>query len=180
MLFTELGPLVAFARLRSQRMAYDGTVCPRNLKLMRSCAHLYRVDLRTSAALIFTRDIGHHENGWWKNPSYEQCEHLSISFKVNPTDEPVPYMPKVAETIARAFFGDDVRKVWVEPPVTPEGISNGVHHHRLFCDQMWNAILPHGEVYSRKDTPAGWKSFSEIYGWSPAKENAPFLLDASQ
>lgn len=29
---------------------------------------------------ILTRDIGYHSSGWWKNPDFERCLHLSISF----------------------------------------------------------------------------------------------------
>src|SRR5690606_31231568 len=83
--FTELGPLVRFAKLRALRGLYDGKVNPRNMALMRACTHLYAVAPDVSACLIYTRDVGHHSNGWWKNPDYERCRHLSISFSVHPT-----------------------------------------------------------------------------------------------
>lgn len=179
-LFTDLGPLVAFARLRAQRRFYDGTNLPANMALMQLCAHLYAINPEVSARMIYTRDIGHHSGGWWKNPAYERCVHLSVSFCVNPTDAPLPFDRKEAEKIALAFFGDDCAKAWVEPPVTPEGIKCGVYHYRLFCDEGWQPIMPHGEVYSKDDTPPRWKSFSEIHGWTPTKENAPWLKAASE
>lgn len=180
MLFTDLGPLVAFAKLRASRTVYDGQVNDRNMRLMRLCAHLYRIDLRTSARMIYTRDAGHHEGGWWKNPDYERCVHLSISFCVNPTDEPLPFDKRQARKIAQAFFGDDVAKAWVEPPCTPEGIASGVHHYRVFCDMLWMPLLPRGEVYDKRDTPADWKSFSELHGYTPTPEQAPWLKAASE
>ena len=36
--------------------------------------------------------------------------------------------------------------------------------------------MPKGEVYSKEDTPADWRSFSEIHGYKPEPEDAPFLL----
>lgn len=30
--------------------------------------------------LVYTRDVGHHSCGWWKNPDYERCYHLSLSW----------------------------------------------------------------------------------------------------
>lgn len=179
-LFTDLEPLVRFARLRAQRGTYDGRADDRNMRLMRQCAHLYSLNPEASARMIYTRDVGHHSSGWWKNPHYERCLHLSISFCVNPTDDPLPFDKRTAERIARAFFGDDTPKCWVEPPYSPEGQRCGVHHYRLFCDEGWNPILPKGEVYGRENTPPEWKSFSEIHGWSPLPENAPWLKAASE
>ena len=163
-LFTELGPLVSFARLRAKRRTCDGR---EDMALMRQCAHLFVITPDCSARMIYTRDIGHHTGGWWKNPGYERCLHLSVSFCVNPTNAPLPFDKREAERIATAFFDGDVRKCWVEPPYSPEGKICGVHHYRLFCDAGWNPIIPRGEVYTRTDTPAGWKSFSEIHGFSP-------------
>jgi hypothetical protein len=179
-LFTQLGPLVAFAKLRATRGIYNGRVDAVGLTLIRLCSHRYSIGPRGSARLIYTRDAGHHSGGWWKNPDYERCLHLSISFCLDPSDHPLPFDKGQAETIARAFFGDDTPKAWVEPPYSPEGKTAGVHHYRLFCDAGWQPILPRGEVYDRADTPAGWKSFSDIHGYKPAPEQAPFLAAASE
>lgn len=35
---------------------------------------------RIDAIVIMTRDIGYHTSGWWKNPDYERCFHVSISY----------------------------------------------------------------------------------------------------
>lgn len=108
------------------------------------------------ALIIFTRDIGHHEGGWWKNPDYERCWHLSISF------------PKTGRSknglsdIVTHLFGDSKNLIWEEAPYSEAGKKRGVYHYRLFCDENWQPIKPRGEVYSTKNTPVGWKSWSEL------------------
>lgn len=179
-LFTELGPLVRFAKLRAMRGTYDGVVSDRNMKLMRFCSHLYSINPEVSARMIYTRDVGHHSSGWFKNPDYERAMHLSISFCVNPTDQPLPFDRKQAEKIARAFFEDDCSKAWVEPPYSTDGKRCGVYHYRIFCDPGWNPIVPRREVYSKDDTPSDWKSFSEIHGYSPDQKDAPWLKASSE
>lgn len=114
--------------------------------------------------LIFTRDAGHHESGWWKNPEYERCEHLSLSFYDPMTLQPDQFNRDKARRMAKMFFGHHLRWVWVEPPYTPEGRERSVHHYRLFCDAGWSPLKPSGEVYSKERTPTHWRSFSEIHG----------------
>ena len=177
LLWTSLGRVVAFAKVRAQRRDYDGT---EDAALMAYCRHLYRVNPEVTAALIYTRDIGHHSGGWWKNPEYERCLHLSLSFRDFISNSALAFSKKDAFEIATAFFGEHVRKCWVEPPYTPEGKECDVHHYRLFCDACWAPIVPRFEVYDKRSTPPEWKSFSEIHGWSPAKEDAPWLKAASE
>lgn len=169
-LFTDLGPLVRFAKLRADRDVYDGIVGPRTARIINQCRHLYSINPEVSARLIYTRDIGHHSSGWFKNPDYERCLHLSISFCVNPTDAPVPFDKKTGQKIAEAFFEYETRKLWIEPPYSPEGKRADVHHYRLFCDERWNPIIPRGEVYDKTLTEVGWKSFSEIHGADAFKD----------
>lgn len=114
--------------------------------------------------LIFTRDSGHHSGGWWKNPDYERCYHLSLSFHDPGTREFLPYDKKLAAEWVKGFFGNDDKLTWCEPPCYVEGKQAGVHHYRLFCDPAWQPIKPRGEVYGRELTEIGWKSFSEIHG----------------
>lgn len=178
MLFRSIDALVLVAKTRARRGLYDGTVNDRNMRLIMLCSHLISVTLIESARLIFTRDVGHHSSGWWKNPDYERCYHLSVSFCVTPTDEPLPFRKPFAEKLARAFFGDDARLCWVEKSYSPEGKICDVHHYRLFCDPSWSPILPRGEVYSKEDTPPNWLSFSELHG--AIDVDAPFLTAASQ
>lgn len=179
-LFSNLDALVPFAKARAQRGLYDGRATPRNMFLIKSCAHqmVLRPDL--CAAILFTRDIGHHTSGWWKNPDYERCQHLSISFLGMPGAHVLPFEHKQGEKIARAFFGDDTALCWIEGPYSPEGKARDVWHYRLFCDPGWQPFKPRGEVYDRSWTPSDWKSFSEVHGFAPAQEQAPWLLGASE
>jgi hypothetical protein len=183
--FTDLGALVPFARLRAMRGLYDGHVDDRSMSLMRLCTHRLRLSPEHGALLIFTRDIGHHTGGWWKNPDYERCWHLSISYRQHhegphAVDRMLDQDKAESERIARAFFGDDARLLWCEPPYSEPGKRADVWHYRLFCGPSWHALKPRGEVYSRADTPAGWKSFSDLHGFKPATENAPFFAQSSE
>lgn len=113
--------------------------------------------------LIFTRETGYHSSGWWKNPDYERCWHLSLSFRDQESGEYLPFNEKTAMEWIDLFFGDDKRMLWIEPPAYPEGKKAGVWHYRLFCDEGWQPIKPRGEVYSRDLTEAGYKSWSELH-----------------
>ncbi len=126
----------------------------------------------TGTVLLFTRDEGHHTSGWLKNQDFERCYHLSIS----PMPPPPPLVilsrlapPTVADLSdelhrrwVRAFFRENVRMLWAEPPYSPQGRAGHVWHHRLFCDPHWAPIMPRGEVYSTDLTEAGWMSSSEV------------------
>lgn len=107
--------------------------------------------------MIFTRDIGHHSSGWWKNPDYERCYHLSISFDGGINKNHL-------EKIIKGLFGTNRNLIWVEPPYSEAGKSKETWHYRLFCDEHWQPIKPRGEVYSTQFTERGWKSFSEKTG----------------
>lgn len=111
---------------------------------------------RFDCILIFTRDVGHHTSGWWKNPDYERCYHLSISF-------PGGRSRKKEQYILQKLFRGNCRLLWCEPPYSSEGKKAEVYHYRLFCNEGWEPIMPRGEVYSTQFTELGWKSFSEIH-----------------
>lgn len=113
------------------------------------------------ALIIFSRDTGHHTCGWWKNPDYERCYHLSLSF-VDGFGNEKPHNTKTANKVVKLLFGSNSKLVWCEPPYSKLGIKKEVWHYRLFCDVSWRAIKPRGEVYSKQFTEVGWKSFSEI------------------
>ena len=183
--FTSLDPLVPFARLRAQRGLYDGRVSPRSQMLIALCTHRLALSPEHGAVLIFTRDVGHHTSGWWKNPDYERCWHLSISYRQHhqgplPVDRMLEQDRSASERIARAFFRLDADLLWCEPPYSEDGKRADVWHYRLFCDAGWQAIKPRGEVYDRRNTPPDWRSFSELHGWQPTPDQAPFLLKASE
>lgn len=111
---------------------------------------------RYDCIIILTRDVGYHSSGWWKNPDYERCYHLSISF-------PSGLNRKKLEYILEKFFGNNRRLLWCEAPYSEQGKRNEVYHYRLFCDKNWQPIMPRGEVYSKQFTELGWKSFSELH-----------------
>lgn len=163
MKISDLKALVSIARIHAARFVFNGIDAPTNRALIASCTHELSIALDRFARLIYTRDTGHHSSGWWKNPDYERCRHLSISFYSMPGHHPEPFDKQEAERIARAFFGEDVHKCWIEPPFSTEGKARDVYHYRLFCDAHWRPIKPRGEVYSRENTPVDWKSYSEIH-----------------
>lgn len=151
------------------------------------CSHFH---WHTGTVLLFTRDVGHHTSGWMKNPEFERCMHLSLSFRV-PTPERtpdslasirtlgtilrsqgqwisnVPFDDAMARAWVKAILGEDRKLAWEEGPFSGEGKTLGVRHWRVFCDKGWNPIMPHGEVYSRDMTEKGWKSWSEQQGDQP-------------
>ena len=143
-----LDQLVAVARLAALQGSFNGTQL--TMPYMQACIHDYAP---LDARIIFTRDTGHHSSGWWKNPEYERCEHLSMSFADG-------FAKRKGEILARAFFGDSAKLLWIEPPYSSAGKQKEVWHYRLFCDEAWKPIKPSGEVYSRR-MPAEWMSFSE-------------------
>lgn len=105
--------------------------------------------------VIFTRDEGYHSGGWWKNPDYERCYHLSISF-------PGGKDKNTLKKILAYLFGRDQHLIWIEGPFSDVGKKNDVWHYRLFCDTHWMPVKPRGEVYSTQFTEKGWKSYSEL------------------
>jgi len=107
------------------------------------------------ATVVFTKETGYHTSGWWKNPEYERCWHLSISFCGGNEK-------KALREIIQNLFGPYQRLIWVEPAYSKEGKSLDVWHYRLFCDENWQPISPKGEVYNTHFTELGWKSFSEL------------------
>lgn len=177
--FTSIDALVPFAKARAQRGLYDGKVGPRTQRLTDLCRHQLTFGLSLSTTVIFTRDVGHHSGGWWKNPDFERCYHLSLSFYDLMTGVNAGHRKDRSEQIAHAFYGDDVRMCWIEGPYSPEGKTNDVWHYRVFCDPAWQAIKPRGEVYDRTFTEIGWKSFSEIHGIPAADVDAPWLKATS-
>ena len=154
--------MVRALRLYAETGIFSGIIRSEfNNTYLDSCRAYHR---QTGSMLIYTRDSGYHTGGWWKNPDYERCYHLSVSFRDPETDAPRPYDKKIAAQWVKALFGNDDRLTWCEPPYTPEGKVCDVYHYRLFCDPSWTPIKPRGEVYSRDFTEKGWKSFSDLHG----------------
>jgi hypothetical protein len=105
-------------------------------------------------SIVFTKEEGYHSGGWWKNPDYERCYHLSISFRGGRSE-------KKTNTIIEGIFGPNKNLIWTESAYSKQGKEMEVWHYRLFCDPQWKAIQPRGEVYNTHFTERGWKSFSE-------------------
>jgi hypothetical protein len=131
--------------------------------------------LRYKAICILTFDVGYHSSGWLKNPDYEACWHLSISFFDSETHQHAPHDHKNAARIVRGIFQSAKNLVWCEPPYTENGKVADSWHYRLFVEPITRLpLLPRGEVYSREFTEAGWKSFSELHSDPPPIEgNSP-------
>lgn len=122
-----------------------------------------RIHPETGTSLLFTRDKGMHDCGWFKNPDYNQCYHLSISFwdfSVLPDGTPIPYDFQIARTWIKAFYGAWSRYIWEESPFSTN-LRSEVRHYRVMTDPTWQPIIPRGEVYSRDFTEKGWKSWSD-------------------
>ena len=153
--------IVSTLKMAAETGHYSGLVTSaQDRAYMRRCSARYRP---CGITLIYTRDIGHHSSGWFKNPDYERCYHLSLSFFDPESLMPRTFNRRAGHELSRLFFGDDTRLLWIEPPYSAEGKLRGVHHYRLFCDPGWQPIKPRGEVYNTEFTEKGWKSFSELH-----------------
>lgn len=146
-------------RAAATAQTYDGIATAASHALLSS---LTGAHVLTGSLLIFSRDVGMHTSGWWKNPDYERCWHLSLSFRNPLTGEHVSKDDDLSEQWVEAFYGDDKRFVWAEPPYSDHGKTAETWHYRVFCDPAWQPIIPRGEVYSREFTERGWKSFSDL------------------
>lgn len=119
------------------------------------------VDFKLGIVGIFTRDVGYHSSGWWKNPDYERCYHLSLSFFDPESRQARPRDKGLTAMVLDGLFARDKRLIWCEPPYTAEGKRDDVWHYRLFCDKAWTPIKPRGEVYGKELTEANWLSWSD-------------------
>lgn len=131
-----------------------------NSQYFRDCAELH---WKTGTSICFTRESGYHSGGWWKNPDYERCYHLSIAFFDPILKKHRTFEPKEAQVWVKVFFGDNHHLLWEESALGANpSIKHELRHYRLFCDLHWQPILPRGEVYTKHFTEIGWKSFSEL------------------
>lgn len=145
---------LAVQKMKKQALThlFDGTGSIYNQVYLAECRWWIQ---SMDCVAIVTRDTGHHTSGWWKNPDYERCWHVSLSF-------PGGRKQKDIEKLMDLFFGEHKKWVWIEPPYSKEGKQAEVYHYRLFCDENWQPIKPRGEVYTKCFTERGWKSFSEV------------------
>ncbi len=116
----------------------------------------------TGTNLIFSRDEGHHSSGWWKNPDWERCFHLSICFRgQNDVRKIQPFDEALAKVWVLHLYGPWRRFIHRESPRSDEGKQLKVHHFRVWANRNWEPLIPQGEVYSRDKTPRGYKTTSE-------------------
>lgn len=148
-------------KVESAKWVWNGRDTPHGTAYIDHCTAAH---VPTGSILILTREDGYHTSGWWKNPDYERCLHLSVSFRDPETGEKLPRDKSVTEDWLTLIFGDYRRLIWSEPPCSDEGKKGDMWHYRLFfADPAFTApILPRGEVYSKEFTEAGWLSFSDM------------------
>lgn len=149
---------VRHLRWAAEWFVHDGS--PLTGRLSVKCCRLQVEEL--GVVVMFTRDAGHHACGWWKNPDYERCYHLSLSFFDPVIRCRLPRNKGQTALWLDAFYGHHRQWLWCEPPYSPEGKAADVWHYRLFCNPAWEPSRPRGEVYSRKFTELGWKSWSDV------------------
>jgi len=166
----------------------DGYASAATAAYIRLCSHFHG---HTGSLILFSRDQYHHSSGWMKNPDFERCWHLSLSFR-----EPFPTWPvdrlsspqtlaqlgaviplvsfdwKLARKWVDLILGDDAKLSWVETAKSPQGKELSVMHWRVFTDPGWSAIKPRGEVYSKELTNAGWRSWSDLNIERPSNVDA--------
>jgi hypothetical protein len=146
---------------RMKRMArhgvFDGS--PRTQAYLNYCRGYH---VPSGTLIVFTRDTGMHTSGFFKNPDFERCFHLSLSFFAPETGENADQDHGLAREWCESFFGDNYKLLWVESPYTDQGKSSDTWHYRLLMHDDWHTpLLPRGEVYSKNNTEAGWKSWSD-------------------
>jgi hypothetical protein len=138
---------------------YTGIMTPAAKRYLDHCKAAHRP---SGSILIFTRDAGMHSSGWWKNPDYERCWHLSLSFRDPVTGAVRPRDKQWTRIWIDVIFGPLKTLIWTEPPYYPEGKKSDVYHFRVFFSEDWRSpILPRDEVYTRTHTPADWLSWSD-------------------
>lgn len=150
-------------RVASTMPPFGGSDGSRDQEILTLGLTVY-IDKPVSTRILFTRDEGMHTSGWWKNPDYERCFHLSLSFIDTESGMDAPHDRKLATAWCLLFFRESTRLLWVEPPYSAHGRQHDVWHYRLFVAEDWRTpILPRGEVYTREFTEAGWKSWSDVH-----------------
>lgn len=151
--------IASFLKRAAATGSYGGILTPAAKRYTDHCTCVHRP---TGTILMLTRDMGMHSSGWWKNPDYERCLHLSLSYRDPKTCKPIERDRKQSRLWIEAVFGPLQTLIWTEPPAFAEGKANDVWHYRVFFSEDWAVpILPRKEVYSKDYTPAGWLSWSD-------------------
>jgi hypothetical protein len=165
--------VAAYLKQRAAGWSHDGKETVMAKAYLDRCTVGYIPD---GIILIFTKEHGYHSGGWWKNPDYERCYHLSCSFRDPETGTQIDYDHKRVMPWIDEFFGPTKNLIWTEPPFSPQGKKAQVWHYRVFYAPGFVApILPRGEVYSKDWTPKEWLSFSDLQEKLRAGEENPNL-----
>ena len=151
--------VVNHLKIAALKGIYTGTYTPQNNVYLDDCKAIY-TDIDFEHQLVFSRDFGMHDCGWWKNPDYNQCLHLSLSFQ-DFHGNPLDHNHKKADEWLELLFGESKNLLWIEPPFSEHGKDLDIYHYRVFTDRNWQPIMPRKEVYSKDFTPAGWLSYSD-------------------
>lgn len=155
-----VGDTFAWANMARRRAyaapVYDGDI-ERNQWIISSLTWYLK---RHRAVVILSRDNMVHL-GWWKNIEYQNCLHLSISFREWGTWNRLDWSDRDEKKILDAVFGIAKSFTWWEPAYTPEGKNLGVQHWRLFYAPDWiTPIHPKGEPHTL-NVPAGWTAWTD-------------------
>jgi hypothetical protein len=181
--------IAAIRRTASYGVTHGRDDTPEERAYYRRCTHFHA---HSGSLIMFTRDAGHHSSGWMKNPDYERCLHVSLSFRIPMPNWPVDRLVGVefaknffgyvelwqfnstlADQWVQAILGHDAAKLsWHEGPFSQQGKEAGVQHWRVFCDRSWSPIHPRGEVYNKEFAEKGWKSYSDLNVQRPSHVNA--------
>jgi hypothetical protein len=139
---------------------YTGLMTPQAKIYTKNCTVAHQP---SGTIIMFTHDKGAHDSGWWKNPDYNACQHLSLSFRDPKTGAYREKDKKLSKLWIEAFFGPLQNLIWAEPPYSSDGKRADVWHYRVFFDDTFTSPhLPRGEVYSKTWTPAHWLSWSDM------------------
>jgi hypothetical protein len=139
--------------------AFNGLSIPWSESVLKNYMAIHRP---SGTVLTYTHDEGYHTSGWWKNPDYERCLHLSLSFHDPETGKPAPGGYRFTNEWLDVFFGESRRLLWCEPLALPEEGSFEVWHYRLFCDASWNPMPPEREAPTAEFAARGWKRWPEL------------------
>jgi len=130
------------------------------INIVQACSGQY-MQKELITLLAYTVDDGMHSSGWWKNPEYARCWHLSLSYWY-PDGRTAPRQNKDTAEWVKLFFQPNEKWVWSMSAQYDIGKKRGVNHYRLFADEHWQPIKPEGEVYNTLKTEKGWLSWSDL------------------
>ena len=138
-----------------------------------SAAHGLHV--RTGAEILYNRDVDLQlAESVLKNSELARARHLSLSFWQGQVSNRTPdgqtrgdlHRVKLADEDIRtrwlhAFFGNDLRCVWICPPVGEEALRFDIKHYRLFCDERWMPAPPVVGIAQSPLHALGWHLFGQ-------------------